>query len=1858
MFPFVLCRYFIRSGIIVISVKIDAGADALSSGVSPSPSPALPSPDAASSPSVAASPAAAAWKGPTSRPVQTCVDGDLIGEYCVLLGDQCPVRSSSATAVGYCDLFVLRQDDLASLLSFYPSVQEELEIRTTRRRQLTLRKEENIIGLGRAGVAAAGAGANGLDSHRAGGAGEGPAPNAAEAKDAKMKAKMAALLGGDNSNPNNSSVDHARPGSAAASGSSRVLAHSSHHHHHHHHAGKKPPSLWRWYLLRLEHWSRTHWLVNSLWYENWTRLIALISLYNAICIPFRLAFDFQADHPAMLFVDYTTDCILIVNVAATMWLRQPPKVGNHALSATVSAASVNSGAGLIATGGTFESFRAARSRYWKSGWMAWDIVTSAPLDLFMLINREMNPWFRVGRVARFLTDIRVLSNANLQAAGMDGAAVGLVQLLTGFVLLTHWCSCAYWSFHYFLGFGITEDAWLPKLSFARQGLMASYLYAQFETFVLLTGLGQKATPIHDAEVSYVVFMILLGILLVAWAVGEVGERIANLDRFSAEFNRTCLNTYSFMSYRHFNPRLQKRVRDYLAHWWSTRHGVDPHVAMEGLPVGLRSEIMQHLCKEVLMKVPLLARLLSADPTFSLGRHLIERLRFDSYPAGELIFQEGEIGESMFFITEGEVGIIVPPPQSKPLTKQFNNPLDRRASGAMRLSTQIPQPVPRHLQPQYATPSKILGAGSFFGEVGILGNGLRTASIRALKPVFLLVLSRAALLEIMEVHEEFAEHIREISATRAAKLAYIKARSAEEAEREALAAEQLRSRMELEGNMLSIEMTQQQQQSPRKPKGVHFDGGGGPERSHSSRPSAGSHLLDGDHAGVEYGLEISRSQGDLHIHARHHDHRQQQVDYLIEKEEAAAEAQAQQQLQQHGAEEQEQEHSEDEASQQQQQSKTAATVSARHAASVYGDRLQAPKGRWARDHSGSRTDDSDDDQHDQMVFTRNVLADGTTAAEVVMAPDADDAEAAAFRRAASSRNSPNLSPLTATSQSATTTDVALTIDSAGGASAGSTFAVPPPLRIPSMNTDGVMQLESVTSQDGAANSATAAAVNPDAHQPLSGAPFSGSGTAPAAFPSSPRPALQQPGKGHTRRKSGAAAGGGGGVSFYNAGSSSTTPANRSLGGPRTSITGPSGPPVLRGREGSTLDTPRGPPADMLRRLERQTSFKQMRIDSELDDADLTSGALSARSSRGLSRRLESAPIMAASPRVLRNYSSQGGGGPGASSADSDALPGQDSMPASPLFVGPSQDGSIHTPSFARMGTSTAGYSKSGHSSGPQISIARQPLSISSGGPLSARGALSPALSSRSHAAQFFARQPSIGTRSTGQGDPHDQRNTIAAATHSSALALAQATLLSSHDQLTGDDIPPPSALTRMRSLDKRTMNSAGSPNEVPLSVFAQARRLHAERTIEAAVRCGVVRSEAQLADVVTAVEAQLEEQEMERREVNAAVEAGQDPHAASRSHSRSAHPSAGAHTHSRPGRSQRPSTLSPNRTPIGKAGSVYRVSPQHSRASSLDVSAAPVRLSVSKLASELAGAAAAGTGVDGSPRATPPYSPFVPAYPLAYGESQPLLHSATPPQQQQLHPRTQPGSLNSPPPPHPGNAQASHMSIHLQTPMQTHNRRIDLTPSSEPSYGAAPTRLHLHAQGLHLSPDSAAPPTHYISRLAAPYVAASSSSAAGVDPMLSPVMEVATPWESERGGGGGGARRPASSTAAAAASAEAARNRVGGWNSPPADAGAAATSPSKTVADRADSIQSPLLARVRGSRSANSTFVPAVARGSISALHNQGSSVSSAHSSPSSLSPSPAGGSTPISPNTLATRRPVSIHRSQAKPASPPINHTA
>jgi len=108
------------------------------------------------------------------------------------------------------------------------------------------------------------------------------------------------------------------------------------------------------------------------------------------------------------------------------------------------------------------------------------------------------------------------------------------------------------------------------------------------------------------------------------------------------------------------------------------------------------------------------------------RKLIERLELQEVAPGEVVVKEGDPGDSMYLIKSGKVEVTT------------LDPRDRRRLTLARL-----------------------GAGEFFGEVSLIKNKPRTATITALNPTELLHMDRPAFEQLSKEHPELVKMLEQI-----------------------------------------------------------------------------------------------------------------------------------------------------------------------------------------------------------------------------------------------------------------------------------------------------------------------------------------------------------------------------------------------------------------------------------------------------------------------------------------------------------------------------------------------------------------------------------------------------------------------------------------------------------------------------------------------------------------------------------------------------------------------------------------------------------------------------------------------------------------------------------------------------------------------------------------------------------------------------------------------------------------------------------------------------------------------------------------------------------------------------------------
>ncbi len=116
----------------------------------------------------------------------------------------------------------------------------------------------------------------------------------------------------------------------------------------------------------------------------------------------------------------------------------------------------------------------------------------------------------------------------------------------------------------------------------------------------------------------------------------------------------------------------------------------------------------HAVASAIGSSPLLSELDS-----DLVKHLIDAGTLTRRPAGEAVFKQGDVGTSLFLILAGEVAVV----------------------------RDVPSEVPRELAR--------LRAGAFFGEMALITNSPRSATVRVLQAADLLEVSRRAMRQMIE-----------------------------------------------------------------------------------------------------------------------------------------------------------------------------------------------------------------------------------------------------------------------------------------------------------------------------------------------------------------------------------------------------------------------------------------------------------------------------------------------------------------------------------------------------------------------------------------------------------------------------------------------------------------------------------------------------------------------------------------------------------------------------------------------------------------------------------------------------------------------------------------------------------------------------------------------------------------------------------------------------------------------------------------------------------------------------------------------------------------------------------------------------
>ncbi|XP_056396101.1 cyclic nucleotide-gated olfactory channel-like [Hyla sarda] len=422
------------------------------------------------------------------------------------------------------------------------------------------------------------------------------------------------------------------------------------------------------------------------WYYRWLLVISLPVLYNWFLLVVRACFiDLQTSYIIVwLTLDYVSDIIYIIDII------------------------IRFRTGFLEQGLLVRDPKMLSDSYIRTLQFKLDVISILPTDLGYLALGIHRPELRFNRLLHFPRMFECFDQTETRTSYPN--IFRIFNLVLYILLIIHWNACIYYAISKAIGFGV--DTWVyPNVTDPTYGyLTREYVYCLYWSTLTLTTIGETPPPVTDTEYLFVIFDFLVGVLIFATIVGNVGSMISNMNATRAEFQAKIDAIKHYMQFRKVSKDLEAKVIQWFDYLWTNKKTVDEREVLKNLPDKLRAEIAINVHLETLKKVRIFQ-----NCEAGLLVELVLKLRPQVFSPGDYICRKGDIGREMYIIKEGKLAVV----------------------GEDGIT-------------QYA----ILTSGNCFGEISILNiegskmGNRRTASIRSLGYSDLFCLSKDDLMEAL------------------------------------------------------------------------------------------------------------------------------------------------------------------------------------------------------------------------------------------------------------------------------------------------------------------------------------------------------------------------------------------------------------------------------------------------------------------------------------------------------------------------------------------------------------------------------------------------------------------------------------------------------------------------------------------------------------------------------------------------------------------------------------------------------------------------------------------------------------------------------------------------------------------------------------------------------------------------------------------------------------------------------------------------------------------------------------------------------------------------------------------------------
>lgn len=458
----------------------------------------------------------------------------------------------------------------------------------------------------------------------------------------------------------------------------------------------------------------------------WSVITILLLLYTAIVVPYRTCF-IEVTPTNWLVADSVIDALFAFDIFVNF-----------------NSSYMDEDQGLLIAN------RKVIAKSYLKGWFLIDLVACIPFQYFLDANNSgsdssYNKLLRLARIPRLYRLIRimrlfkmvrlfrnqVLFTKLINTLKVSGGILRLIKFGFTVMLVVHIVGC-FWYYTAKLQ-DLTPDTWVVRYNMENSTEFELYLASIYWVVQTIATVGfgdiSAKTPI---ERLFSIVLMCFGVGFYSYTVSNLSNIMATLDIRSSNLKNKLTALIEFSKATKLPEDLKSRIKKHIMHnhYDNIYSWFNQDQLIKELPGSLRREVSIHMHKKLVEQVIFFQ---DKDPNFL--AYVVPKLKNIHLQSGEILYKEGDYPEEVYFLIKGRVNL--------------------KAANGIVFKTYI--------------------EGSYFGEVEILHNQLRTCTIQvSTQNADMVVLSRRDFLQVLHEFPDVELELRDIAKIRAKKNSSAKA----------------------------------------------------------------------------------------------------------------------------------------------------------------------------------------------------------------------------------------------------------------------------------------------------------------------------------------------------------------------------------------------------------------------------------------------------------------------------------------------------------------------------------------------------------------------------------------------------------------------------------------------------------------------------------------------------------------------------------------------------------------------------------------------------------------------------------------------------------------------------------------------------------------------------------------------------------------------------------------------------------------------------------------------------------------------------------------------------------------------------